>query len=417
MNRCDRTRSVALGGLAALTAATACAPPTLEELGETLFIEETFEGNGRTCSTCHEPEQFGTITPEHVQARFAEDPDDVLFRAIDSDDGLGESYTRMLTHATIRVPMELATDSLTGLSVRRCDAPELTEVVLNRGNPTMFNAALEDLLMVDGREADDLETQAQNAVTTHNEPGRAARPEELVAIAAFQRSLFSHADLGAFLERAEEMGLPVGTSPAEVRGRAFFEPNRQCGTCHSGPMLNTTSDFHDVTVGSRFETVLVGAEPDNPNPKYDWCWVDPETNEIVPGPDGSERVFPAPVADPGMVILAGATVFTGPDGSVDAIPNSALGQLAGPVFKIPTLWGVPNTAPYFHDNSAKTLEDVLEQYNFMFGQFTDFARHVGCDPEAAECLSARDRADIIAFLQLLAFEGPGRGSSTAGAGP
>ena len=27
-------------------------------------------------------------------------------------------------------------------------------------------------------------------------------------------------------------------------------------------------------------------------------------------------------------------------------------------FKIPTLWGVKRTAPYFHDNSANTLEEV-----------------------------------------------------------
>jgi hypothetical protein len=31
----------------------------------------------------------------------------------------------------------------------------------------------------------------------------------------------------------------------------------------------------------------------------------------------------------------------------------------------------------------------------------------GCDPEAAECLDAQDRADIIAYLQLLAFENRG----------
>jgi cytochrome c peroxidase len=396
--------------MVATLAAAGCArepqapPLTIVERGRTLFTEETFAGNDRVCSTCHEPGQFGTITPEFVQARYAEDPSDPLFRAIDSDDGLGLSYERLLTHATVRVPMQLETDPTTGLSVRRCDAPEVTAVVLNRGNPTVFNAALEDQLMVDGREGGDLETQARNAVTTHAEPGRDPTPDELVAIAEFQRSLFSRAAVRDFLERKVALGLPDGSTPEQIRGRARFEPSGTCGICHSGPMLNRTSAFHDVTVGSRFETVLVGAEPDNPNPKYDWCWVDPATHRIVPGPDGSERVFPAPVADPGAVLLPRSLIVTGPDGAVDTIPNSLLGQLAGPLFKIPTLWGVPNTAPYFHDNSAKTLEDVLDQYNFMFRQFTDFARVAGCDPDAGDCLGPRDRADIIAFLQLLAFE-------------
>ena len=31
-----------------------------------------------------------------------------------------------------------------------------------------------------------------------------------------------------------------------------------------------------------------------------------------------------------------------------------------------TLWGVRNTAPYFHDGSAKTLDEVVEQYQFFF---------------------------------------------------
>jgi cytochrome c peroxidase len=416
-----RTALIAASSSLAVLLATGCSggedvarAPTLVERGEALFTQETFDGNGRVCSTCHEPDQFGTITPEYVQARHAVDPTDPLFRAIDSDDGLGESYERLLTHATVRVPMPLERDPATGLSVRLCDAPQEVEVFVHRGNPTVFNVVLEDLLMVDGRDGGDLETQAHNAVRTHNEPGREATPDELAAIAAYQRSLFSHAAVRDFLERGGDLELPQGVTPEERRGRTFFEPQRPCGVCHSGPMLNRTSPLHDAVVGSRYETVLVGAEPDNPNPKREWCWVDPETSEIVPGPDGSERVFPAPVADPGAVILPGSLVATSPDGSVDTIPNSLLGQLAGPLFKIPSLWGVPNTAPYFHDNSAKTLDDVLDQYNFMFSNFTDFARHVGCDPDAGDCIAERDRADIIAFLQLLAFEELGHRALASG---
>jgi cytochrome c peroxidase len=62
-------------------------------------------------------------------------------------------------------------------------------------------------------------------------------------------------------------------------------------------------------------------------------------------------------------------------------------------FKQPTLWGIKNTAPYFHDNSAKTLEDVLEHYDF-------FLRRAGAQFEFRG-FTAQDKSDIIAFLKLL----------------
>src|ERR1044072_9634094 len=53
--------------------------------GKPLFDHETFGGNGRTCLTCH-GRDTGTISPEEVQARFADDPNDPLFVHDGSDD-------------------------------------------------------------------------------------------------------------------------------------------------------------------------------------------------------------------------------------------------------------------------------------------------------------------------------------------
>jgi cytochrome c peroxidase len=35
-------------------------------------------------------------------------------------------------------------------------------------------------------------------------------------------------------------------------------------------------------------------------------------------------------------------------------------------FDIPALYGISKTAPYFHDNSAATLEDMIRHYQLMF---------------------------------------------------
>jgi cytochrome c peroxidase len=59
------------------------------------------------------------------------------------------------------------------------------------------------------------------------------------------------------------------------------------------------------------------------------------------------------------------------------------------IFKTPSLWGIRHTAPYFHDNSAKSLEELAEHYKFFFENFVGIT------------LTQQDEADIVAFLKLL----------------
>ena len=59
------------------------------------------------------------------------------------------------------------------------------------------------------------------------------------------------------------------------------------------------------------------------------------------------------------------------------------------MFKTPQLHGVKHTAPYFHDNSAKSLEDVMEQYVLFFTSSLNIQ------------LTQQDVDDILAFLRLL----------------
>jgi cytochrome c peroxidase len=54
-------------------------------------------------------------------------------------------------------------------------------------------------------------------------------------------------------------------------------------------------------------------------------------------------------------------------------------------FKIPVLRGLSTRAPYFHDGSAKTIEDVTNFYNKQF--------HIG--------FTAQELADLNAFLKAL----------------
>jgi cytochrome c peroxidase len=88
------------------------------------------------------------------------------------------------------------------------------------------------------------------------------------------------------------------------------------------------------------------------------------------------------MSDPASPGVAAELALLGPRTPLSFIAN---------MFKIPTLWGVKNTAPYFHDNSAKDLDEVLKHYNKFF-------ETLGLGQNA---LTPQNIEDIKAFLNLL----------------
>ena len=68
-------------------------------------------------------------------------------------------------------------------------------------------------------------------------------------------------------------------------------------------------------------------------------------------------------------------------------------------FKISPLRGIRHTAPYFHDNSARTLEDVAEHYRKFFLIVSDADGPGPAEPLVV--LTEQDKRDIVAFMKLL----------------
>jgi hypothetical protein len=67
-------------------------------------------GNGRTCSTCHNPDDAFQLRPENVERRWQKlqaakalnpNADDPLFRSIDANDGAND-FTNLRRHALVR---------------------------------------------------------------------------------------------------------------------------------------------------------------------------------------------------------------------------------------------------------------------------------------------------------------------------
>jgi cytochrome c peroxidase len=336
--------------------------------GRHLFERETFGGNGRTCSTCH-GQDTGTVSPHDAQKRFARNPKDPLFRGDGSDDGQGNGVTRMLKDATVLVEVPLPAN------VSLANDPTARSVVVRRGVPSTLNTpALDPRLMWDGREPD-LQSQARGAILGHAQAKRQPSNKELDLIAAFQHTpgFFSSGAMLAYAYFGVEPKLPAGRTAAEKRGRRFFidaPPEGDfktglCAGCHSGPMLNETNEFIPAPPfqrGGRFQSVGVSEFNAAGNRVYDF---------VFKNADGTTTTISSP--DPGRALITGnAQDFE----SVNA-------------FKIPSLWGISRTAPYFHDNSAKTLEDTVQHYAKFFAAVSPIV------------LTEQDQKDMVAYMKLL----------------
>jgi di-heme cytochrome c peroxidase len=357
--------------------------------GQRLFEEETFGGNGRTCVTCHS-RKTGTFSPADAQARLAANPNDPVFTHDGLDDGFSGT-SRIEQHATVRITLPLPSH------LTLADDPTATHVTFNRSTPTTKNTpALDPALMWDLRAAN-LEVQALGAIHGHAQNTIEPTPLQLELIAEFQRissRFFSDGRPKKFARTGVPPELPQGRSNSEKRGRLFFvdapfEPPGKvgvCALCHSGPMLNQANAFSSAVFGNppgaRLFTIGVSEANFIGNPTRTF---------LVHDGLGA----PLPVTTPDIGVLM-SNPATSPFAAIP--PPPVLKQLGlrlaffANTFKVPPLWGVKDTAPYFHDNSAKDFDEMLGQYDWFFLSFAIGGRIM---------LTPQDKEDIKAFLNLL----------------
>lgn len=321
--------------------------------GAQLFNQEIFGGNERTCVTCHTA-GTGTLTPAQARALYNSNPNAPLFRAIDSDDGDGASYSKLLTHATVNVAVALPSN------IRLANSSDRS-VTLRRAIPTTVDApSLDTMLMFDSRAAT-LQEQAAGAIAGHAEATRTPTADELDSIVMYEKTLFSSEAMKKHAkEGAPAPGIPAGNTDSEKRGAAWFAETGLCGSCHAGPLLNrmTAGNPMGLPAGVQFGTALVAERNKLNNPVQTY---------IVRKPDGTEVSITTP--DPGLMLVTG---------------DPATANL----FKMLSLRNLKNTAPYFHDGSSKTIEDIVDQYRFLM--------EILGIPHTQQ-----DLADLTAYMNLL----------------
>ena len=264
-----------------------------------------------------------------------------------------------------------------------------------RNTPTVVNAAYYTTQFWDGRRPS-LEEQAKDPFVNpieHGLPGHepilevvrkdpyyrkafrevfGVAPEAVTidhvvkAIAAFERTVISgDSPFDRYLYGGDKSAL----SESAIRGLKIFRTKGRCVDCHKIEQTSATftdNDFHNLGVG--FQRIA------------------PRLHEIVArfreakakGASLDESVLTqAEVSELGRFAVTGRI--------------SDLGR-----FKTPTLRNVAVTAPYMHDGSLKTLEEVVEFYD-KGGEANDFLDG-GIRPLK---LTEQEKKDLVEFLKSL----------------
>jgi cytochrome c peroxidase len=325
-----------------LPASSAGTEPTLEQvrLGRKLFMDRRLSRNGTmSCGMCHVPEQGFAVN-------------------------------------------ELATAvGMEGQSLRR-------------NTPTVLNVGYQALLFHDGR-ATSLEDQVWGPLLAADEMGNLTREAALARVQALPeyRPLFAAAFPGAELtasgiaaalaayqrtlksgnsrfDRFHFGGERDALSRSEQDGFELFRGKGGCVACHAiGPRsaLFTDQAFHNTGIG----LAKAGAAPS------------PLRVPLAPGVET--------LLDPAG--LPGVFSPYAPDLGRFEVTHQERDRYA---YKTPTLRNVALTAPYMHDGSLATLEEVIDFYDR--GGIDNPGRDPLLQPLG---LTAEEKRALVAFLRAL----------------
>lgn len=350
-------------------------------------------GNGRSCADCHMPSDGFQLSPASARARYDalqakreinKNADDPLFRPVDADDfrtngDSASDFSNLVENGLVRVTMPLplnvklidpATDQPTdetSVDLWRAVMPVLNVAITGPDNvlpiwppgaprPPIMGQDPNGPNRQGGYQHDarfgSLQEQARGALIAHAQVSVEPPERMLDDLAAFQQSLFSAPTVEQLADAilSGSTTFPDPDPPLnelEQQGKVVF--NRACAQCHGGTLhpSGSTAETAFARPLVRYHTIQTAC------PR-------PTTDGYAPCPDRlarNARKYRITLAngtfqfvttsDPGRLLLTGQPADLG-------------------VMDPTQLRGISRTAPYFHNNSAATLEEVLDHYDAFF---------------------------------------------------
>jgi RoxA-like, cytochrome c-like len=392
--------------------------------------------NGRACITCHGPGEGWTLTPAGVKQRFdASDGLEPLFRTndgsnspnakVDSLNDRKKAYSMLLNRAVIRVGLPIPPGA--EFELVAVDDPygfaSASELSLFRRPLPSTNLRFLSAVMWDGREnsgnslEDTLKGQAQGATLGHAQAFTGLTDEQAREIVSFELSLFTAQDSDNAAGELQAQGAKGGPVPLSQQ-KFFIGINDPLGQNPTGAPFDpdafsifnawealSSADTSKTTAArlavergqALFNTqpiTITGVKGLNDDQNVSsipgtctTCHDAPNVgNHSVKAPldigltDASRRTSDMPLytfrkkgsgervqtTDPGRALISGKW--------------QDIGRFKGPVLR-----GLAARAPYFHNGSAATLDDVVNFYNGRFDMN----------------LTSQEKADLVAFLKAL----------------
>jgi cytochrome c peroxidase len=191
------------------------------------------------------------------------------------------------------------------------------------------------------------------------------------------------------------------SGPAQA-GARLFVGKAGCSDCHNTPFFSDDA-FHNVGVGQT--GVAVPTEGDCPAGSV--CDCAPASSGHAGGP---KNCLPWGARD-GVQKLQGSgfrrdSMWSDDKSASAATPfyTADLSTIALGAYRTPSLRNVALTAPYMHDGSIATLDDVVWHYNQ--GQPTPNTPGYGAASFKPLYLTGEEQADLVAFLGALTCDPP-----------
>jgi len=393
-------------------------------------------GNGRSCADCHMPSDGFQLSPASARARYDElltkqennkNADDPLFRPVDADDfrtngDSASDFSNLVENGLVRVTMPLPlnvklidpatgqTSDETSVDLWRAVMPVLNVAITGPDNvlPIWPPGAPRSPIMGQdpngpnrqgGYQHDarfgSLQEQARGALIAHAQVSVEPPQGMLDDLAVFQQTLFTSPAVGSLADAILSNSTPFADPDPELneleqQGKVIF--NRACAQCHGGTLhpSGSTPEATIVRPLVRYHNISTAC------PR-------PTTDGFAPCPARlarNARTYRITLAngtfqfvttsDPGRLLLTGQPADLG-------------------VLDVTQLRGISKTAPYFHNNSAATLEEVIDHYLAVFKR----AAHVAPPPNLPAFLSSNglvvdrgfinpdEREALLAYLRKL----------------
>ncbi len=359
------------------------------------------DGNGRACADCHIPSEDFQLSPAVARARFEallakralnKNADDPLFRPVDADDfrehgDAANDYSNLVENGLVRVTMALPPnvrliDPATCVTPDPavCQPTDATSVDVWRAVMPVNNVAITGpdgvppiwppaprapIMGIDpngpnrqgGYQHDarfgTLQEQARGALLAHAQVTVEPPDGMLDDLAAFQRTLFSSPAVETLADAIASGATPFPDPDPELteleqRGKAVF--NRSCAQCHGG-VLHPSGSTPDAAIPRPIRARYHNIQTACPRPSTDGF------EPCPPRLARNARIYRITLADGTYQFVTtsdpGRLLLTGQPADLSAMDTTQLR-------------GIGRTAPYFHNNSAATLDQVLDHYDAFF---------------------------------------------------